>query len=308
VIPSKPLGTVTEFKMLCKQKQITKVISTNVSLLTLLLAWKARAKPALSSYAGSFFNVGEIQVIFIPPIKQLATVTYGKFLTTRFIQKFTREDKWFKPTKFEWELFEPKNAEFCYQMLSQCFLIAVDVETRKEPLAITHCGYTGYYMEDGTMKSFSTVMQLDSMFKVTWMRKLNDLDIPKVMQNGNYDNAYFFLFNAPLRRYTLDTANLFHCYYSELPKDLGFLNAFFLREAMFWKDLSGTSDELEYCKYCALDTWATGNTAMAMLLEMPDWAMANYYQEFPNIFGCHMADMRGIKRDQERLLEARAEQ
>ncbi|MCF6237397.1 MAG: DNA polymerase [Candidatus Marinimicrobia bacterium] len=82
---------------------------------------------------------------------------------------------------------------------------------------------------------------------------------------------------------------------------------FFVRDVMYWKDMADTSDLFQYYKYNALDTWVTGNTLLAMLLELPEYAKTNYLLEFPLVFPCHMAEMRGIKRDLVKLDKARKE-
>jgi DNA polymerase I-like protein with 3'-5' exonuclease and polymerase domains len=98
-----------------------------------------------------------------------------------------------------------------------------------------------------------------------------------------------------------------HCWYSELPKDLAFLNAFFLRKVVYWKDLAETGDLFEYYKYNALDTWATANVWIQWMLNAPDWAKRNYSLEFPLVYPCLLAEMTGLKRAQEKLVEARNE-
>ena len=100
-----------------------------------------------------------------------------------------------------------------------------------------------------------------------------------------------------------DTANLFHAWYSELPKDLSSLNSFFVRKSMYWKDLAETTDLHEYYRYNAIDTWATGICCIAMMLEMPRYAFNNYLLEFPVVFPCILSEMTGIKRDMSMLEE-----
>jgi DNA polymerase I-like protein with 3'-5' exonuclease and polymerase domains len=74
---------------------------------------------------------------------------------------------------------------------------------------------------------------------------------------------------------------------------------------MYWKDLANTTDLQEYYKYNALDTWTTANVWIAQLLQMPPWARINYLKEFPLVFPCHLSEMTGIKRDMDRLTNAR---
>lgn len=314
-----PVDTLTTVKMYCDKVKVYKVVSTSITLLKKLLDWKERKAPTITEYAGSLFKIPglgadspQIEIVFIQPLKQLVTIKYGKFLAERNISKFTRPGMWYTPTEFSWKLLDASNLEQFYEECQQAFMVAIDIETFKENAVIRCIGYTGFIYDSsavGGIRSVSGVLPLDSEYNLSWMRKLNwELKAPKVFQNGKYDIAYCARYNAPVYYYAFDTANLFHSWYSELPKKLGFLNAFFIREAMYWKDLAATNDLHEYYRYNALDTWATGNTFLAMLLEAPDWAITNYLLEFPVVAPCHYSEMIGIHRDPERIAKAKAEQ
>jgi len=319
-VRAEPITSVSQLTMYCSSKKVSKVITTSIPLLEKLLHWDKRAKPSLSNYAGSYFKIpgfsvrGElspdIEVIFIPPLKQLVTVTYGQFMMTRYITKLTRPDNWFEPTEFSWTVLSPDKEDSYFTYLSKAFLICIDIETFKENATIRCLSYTGFFIDkDSSISSCSVVLPLDSEYNLAIMRKWNwQLKAPKVMQNGKYDLSYLTRYSAPVCNYIYDTANLFHCWYSELPKDLGFLNSFFIRKAMYWKDLSETNDLYEYYKYNALDTWGTGNAFLAMLLEAPKYAIDNYLLEFPLTFPCHLCEMTGIERDMEAMEVARGKQ
>lgn len=311
--------TLMQVAVFCESKHVTRVISSSPSLLAKVLAWDKRAAPALSSYAGSYFTIPgfkgpEIEIVFIPPLKQLVTVPYGKFMVTRLVTKLTKPEKWYKATEFSWELLEAANEEEAFWDFEHAFLICIDIETFKENATIRCLSYTAFIYSDSTgtpdhIQSRSVVLPLDSEYNLAIMRKWNwQLKAPKVLQNGKYDIAYLSRYSAPVYNYLYDTANLFHSWYSELPKDLGFLNAFFIRESMYWKDLAATNDLHEYYRYNALDTWGTGNAFLAMILEAPAWAIQNYLLEFPLTFPCHMCEMTGIARDTSRFDTAAAEQ
>lgn len=311
--------TLSQVSLVARQKMCTKVVSTNIGLLKLLLKWDKKAAPSLKNYAGSYFIIPangvydkDIEVVFVNPLKQLVTVPFGLFLAKRQIAKFTQPDRWFKPTKFKgYTLLTPVNEPELYRKFESAFLIAVDVETVKEYAQITCLSYTGFFADDSVpegMTSISVELPLDSEFALAMMRKWNLLKPPKVLQNGKYDIAYFFRYSAPLYNYLYDTVVMMHCMYSELPKDLGFLNSFFLREAFYWKDLAETSDLDTYYRYNSLDTWGTGNTFLAMMAEAPQYVINNYLMEFPLTFPCHMSEMRGIRRDMSRMDAAIAKQ
>lgn len=316
------VDTLTQVSMYCKSKGITRVIATSPSLLIKLLRWDKRKAPSLDNYAGSYFTIPafdkgdkDIEVVFIKPLKQLVTVPFGKFMATRIIGKLTKPDTWYKPTEFTgFTLLAPENEaeEFITFSQSNCFLICIDIETFKENATIRCLSYTGFFYDSNEptgIHSISVVLPLGSTYNLSIMRKWNwELKAPKVMQNGKYDISYLARYSAPVYNYLYDTAHLFHCWQSELPKDLGFLNSFFLREAVYWKDLSETNDLHEYYRYNALDTWGTGNAFLAMLHEAPEYAINNYLLEFPLVFPCHLSEMTGIARDMSAFEIARTEQ
>ncbi|MAP95947.1 MAG: hypothetical protein CMK07_13445 [Ponticaulis sp.] len=310
IVNTTAISTLTQFTLHCKSKHLTKVFTTSVPLLRLLLKWDKRAAPSLSNYAGSYFNIEGIEIVFINPLKQLATVSYGKFMATRHISKLSNPDNWFKPPEFKWHVIDERNYESALACLKQdnCLLIGIDVETLKDHTRIKCLSYTGLWEDSSEPSGYHTetyVLAIDSMFAVEIMRKFNwDTKAAKVMQNGKYDIAYFARYNAPVYNYQYDTAMMFHSWYAELPKDLGFLNSFLIREAYYWKDLSDTNDLYEYYRYNALDTWGTVMACVVMLAEMPDWAIKNYKDEFPLTFPSHMCELRGIKRDISRMEEA----
>lgn len=314
------ITTLIEVQMYCDKKKINRVVSSSVDLLKKLLNWDKRAAPSLAAYTGSWFEIAsldkegeKIEIVFIPPLKNLVTVPSGVFIAKRVISKLINKDKWYKPSPFRWELLDAGNENDQFNRFSheECFLISIDIETLREGTNIRCISYTAFWyspLQETGINSYTVVLPIDSDYQLAIMRKWNwELKAPKVFQNGKYDIAYLSRFSAPVYNYLYDTAHLFHCIYSELPKDLGFLNSFYIREAVYWKDLAQTNDLHEYYRYNALDTWGTGNVFLAMLLEAPKYAIKNYLLEFPLIFPCHLSEMTGIKRDMSRLEEARAE-
>lgn len=300
-----PITTITEVVMYCKSRGITGVFSTNTLLLSRLLSTigNPKSKPSLDDYAGSYFTHQDIEFVFIHPLKQLITVPYGKFITKRLISKLTEPESWYEVPKFNFEILSASNEASIFARYQNAIAIAMDIETIKDPLSITCIGYTAAFIDsNGIISTHSCVLPIDSMYAVIIMRKFNwELKAPKIFQNGKYDNAYLSRYNAVPYNYLWDTANLFHSWYSELPKDLAFLGAFFVRKAMYWKDLANTNDKFEYYRYNALDTWTTLNVWIAMMMQMPQWARDNYVMEFPIVFPNHMSEMIGMRRDMEVL-------
>lgn len=300
------IQTITEVVLYCKKRNITGVISTSKTLLTKLLSREnERKQPSLDSYAGSYFKRDGIEFVFINPLEHFVSVSYGSFLARRFVSKLTAPEEWMQQPEFNWEIATASTIESIYSRYQNAYAIACDIETYKENLAIRCIGYTAIFITDGKFTTHSCVLPIDSDWSLAWMRKFNwELKAPKIFQNGKYDIAYLSRYNAVPYNYLWDTAHLFHSWYSELPKDLATLGAFFIREAMYWKDLANTSDLQQYYLYNAKDTWTTALVWIQQMLQMPEWAKNNYLQEFPLIFPCHLAEMTGVKRDMNKLKEA----
>lgn len=294
----------------CKRRNVRHIISTNKQFLWKLLEkdWPAgmRKRPSIDDYAGSMFpipGIPEGEVLFIDPVKQILTVPHGKFIAERYISKLTNPGYWYESTEFNWQICKTAmELQIAYGDLQRAIAIACDIETTKENLAITCSGYTGIFVEpDDSIITRSYVIPCDSMFALTFIRKINACKVPKIFQNGKYDNAYFLRYAAPITNWLWDTAYLMHAWYSELPKDLAFINAFFLRQVQYWKDLSKTGDKYLYYKYNALDHWATANVWLIQMLRMPAWARKNYLLKFPNQFAALLSEMTGVRRDPEQL-------
>jgi DNA polymerase I-like protein with 3'-5' exonuclease and polymerase domains len=303
-----PVSTWTELLLYCKKRNINGIFSTSRWLLTRLLdAENNRKQPSLDNYSGSFFRKDGIEIVFINPLEHFITVPYGKFLAQRFISKLTAKEKWNAPIRFNWEVLTPTNADAIFNNYRTASLVSVDIETFKENLAIRCIGYTAVFLSNGTITTHSCVLPLDSSWALAWMRKFNwELQAPKITQNGKYDNSYLLRYNAPLYNWLFDTATMFHCWYSELPKDLGFLGSFFVREAMYWKDLADTNDLEQYYLYNCRDHWTTALVGIEWLLQAPAYAKDNYLLEFPLNYPCLLSELTGVKRDFTRLEQVRA--
>ena len=307
---TEPVNLLTQLVMYCEKRSITKVVSTHTVILSKLLELSGTAKinPSLDNYAGSLFTHRGISIVFVHPLKQLLTVSYGKFLCKRFVSKVIYPNQWTEATEFKWEMMTERNVSDVFISLAGSYAIAADIETFRSPLSIRCIGYTGIYISSsGSLSTKSYVLPMDSQWAVIWMRKINSLPVQKIFQNGKYDNSFLLRYNSLCTNWLWDTAHLFHSFYSELPKDLAWLNAFFLRKVVYWKDLAETNDLAEYYRYNAMDTWATANVWIRQMSELPDWARRNYTLEFPLVFPCLLAEMTGIKRDMVALVKAREE-
>ena len=309
------ISTRTEILRLAESQKVTQILCSRQDVLEILLNQSGVKKPSLANYAGSLFSIHseklnkKVEIVFINPLDQLVSVSYGKFLFKRYFSKFTSPTLFLNEPEFIWEELDESNFERIRDSYQSASLIALDIETGKEPyIHIKEVGYTAIWISPSGIRSHSCMATLDSVSKLAIIRTLNDLPAAKIMQNGKYDCAYLSRYNAIPRNYLWDTATLMHCIYSELPKDLAFLGAFFSRNAMYWKDLAASGNKRDRILYNCKDTYTTALTFLQMMKEIPDYAKHNYLNEFPLIFPCHMAEMTGIARDMDELEISASEQ
>lgn len=293
--------TFTEIALICKAKQCTAIMSTSQSLLQKLIdsQMTKRKRPSIDNYAGSLFILpnSSLECLFIPPLEQLVTVSHGIFLARRYISKLTSPTQWLQTTKFNWEIFNEATFPTFLEKCQTATAIACDIETFQSPPSIRCVGFTALVFQSGEWTSSSFVIPCDSLFNLACIRSVLSTSAAKIFQNGKYDLSYLQAYNSAPINYLWDTAEFFHSWYSELPKDLASLNSFFVRDSMYWKDLADTSDLHQYYKYNALDTWATANVFLAWMAEAPPYARYNYANTFPLQFPCHLSEMTGIARD-----------
>ena len=312
------ISTRTEIIRLAERASCTSILCSSQAILSLLLSSDGIKRASLDNYAGSMFflssdKLGKIEIVFINPLEHLISVSYGRFLFRRYLSKFTSPESFLKSPQFIWEPCDETNYSRILDSYQDADLLAIDIETAREPyIHIKEVGYTAvWFRPDGKgspITTHSCVVELDSVSKLSIVRTLNQLPVAKVMQNGKYDNAYLARYDAVPVNYLWDTATLMHCWYSELPKDLAFLGAFFSREAMYWKDLSASGNKRDQLLYNCKDTYTTALAFLQMMHEIPAYAKANYLNEFPLLFPCHMAEMTGIARDMDEMKIAYQEQ
>lgn len=306
ILTSTP-STFYEIESYCKSRGITGVLTTSQPLLQRL---SGRDKPvSLDAFSGSYFKKNGLEYVILNPLEQVHTVPYGKFLLERFASKICKPEKWLAAPKFQWRVVKnDADYQHALEWLSASIVVGTDIETFSDPLSIRCVGYTGLRIDSsGELSTFTYVVPLTGDWELAVVRKLNSVATPKALQNGKYDHSYLARYDAPVANWQWDTATMMHSWYCELPKDLGFLQAFFVREAAYWKDLADSSDLEQYYLYNGKDTWATVLVVWCWIHEAPEWAKQNYLKEFPVNFPCHMSEMIGIDRDFTRMEKARTE-
>lgn len=290
---------VTEVIMRAKEKGATCIATSSEKLLQLLEP-NAAKKPTLDDYAGSIINKFGMDFLVVPPVKQLYTVTYGKHLYERYFNKLLRPEDWLPFPKFSWQLFDPKDTDDLLDLFFSANLISIDIETGPEEERIITCiGFTAIHIDPSSKQYRATtvVVPFDSEYNLAFIRTICGSPVAKAFQNGKYDNSYLLRYRTPVANWAFDTINMFHSWYSELPKDLAFITLYLMRDWKFWKNESKTGNIMDYYQYNAKDCFTTAIDVMALLNEMPAFAIRNFLQEFPLVYPCLLAEMTGIKCD-----------
>lgn len=267
------------------------------------LAEKIGARKAtINDFYGSIVS-GSILVL--NPFEHYRTVDAYPFLAKRFLRKLLNPESFYKAGQFTWEILDLKvdmqRAFASYDFLKTCDLIAADIETPGKELSISCIALAGYNSKLGITKTY--VLEFTSLANVLWLRQaLGDTEGIKIFQNGQYDITYLLRYSIVPHNYLLDTLGLFHSWYAELPRKLGFIAAFALQDSEFWKD-DKVGDRHEFLRYNARDSFFTLHACISLLLEMPDWAYTNYSHTFPLQFSCLLMGMRGLRVNKEKLAE-----
>ena len=277
------------------------VITTREDLLRRLTFKDGRL--SIDNYSGSLFHKDGKPFLILDPLRHLIVTPTGQFLAKRYIRKITHPNEWFPQSKFTWELADEVSVSALYDQLATADLIAIDIETTRGAPHIIRCvGYCGvWFGPNNTFRTHSIVLPYTSMFWVEWVRKYNDLPIIKIFQNGLFDNQYFNRFSSPVKHWLLDTMEMFHCWYSELPKTLDYITLFLLRDVYYWKDEADSGELHDLYLYNAKDVWATANSMLSLLSEMPDYVKENYKQKFPVVFPCLACSFEGVKVDEKKV-------
>lgn len=300
--------TAAEVEMYASSQKIKYIICTNEVVLNKVVS--APERQSLKNWAGSLYEKAGITYLFLSPLKQFFSVTYGKFIAERFISKLTEPEKWDKTPEFTYEVATPQNIEAWYEIFQQkALVLAADIETKsfenpvtKEYETIIRCISYSALVESGEIYTFVIpVHEAPSdqvMFFHYWMRKFDALKIPKIFQNGLYDTSHLLTNRSIPYGYLWDTQSLFHSWYSELPKRLDFLGAFCVHNIFYWKDMAQSGGLSKLLEYNARDSWATLVIWSYLIRNMPDWAITNYLIKFPLWVPCLLSNLEGLKCDE----------
>lgn len=311
---------IEEIKLQYGSKGITHIITTQPKLIPLLCSTASTKEQTLDNYAGSYLlhEKTGLYFLFIHPLKQLVTVTYGKFLFERYISKITKPSRWVSHDKFNWRILEiPDDYEQAWDCITHesSILCAVDIETGPD-LRITSCSYTVVQKQSNTTYTTQTfvvplplgLIEDDYHFRYYWLKKFNQTPIQKILQNGKYDSAYFARYGIPLFNWAWDTQYCHHAYQSELPKALDIIATFYVRQSVFWKNEGDSGNLYDLYYYNALDTWHTAWVFLQWIAEVPDWVHHNYLLSYRTIAPNFVCEMTGLLVNYDKFYEVQKEQ
>lgn len=300
---------LAQLELYCTQKNIHGILCSNEDWLKTYLKDE---KATLANYAGSHyyhkFKDREVEIVFMNPLAHMNTVPYGKFLIERWVRKLVEPKTWFPTPGFKFNVLTAVNLGDCVAHMDSCLAAAIDIETKKEHLRIDMYSVTTINgTPEGGYELHTYVQLIRTPDDLLMMRKLMAHPCRKILQNGKYDASYLSRWWAPMQNYIFDTKVMMHAWYAELPKDLGFLQAFFVRTAAYWKDMAESDDLAVRMEYNGRDTWGTAAAFLAMMWEAPDFVLRNFTMKMPLIHASHYCEMLGIKQDMPTLEKAQRE-
>jgi DNA polymerase I-like protein with 3'-5' exonuclease and polymerase domains len=293
---------------------------------TTLAACVPGDKPSLDLYRGSRLRFSTPTVV-CNSLAHVHTLDHGSWLLGSDLDKFSK----LKTTvPFAFTILEfTSDFDECFSFLSSCALIAYDIETttvgedeesnQAGDTLITCASWSGITGK-GELRTF--VLPLIDFHENHWhsmdayaeallfLRKVNALDVPKVMHNGMYDATHSLCYRAPPRNWVLDTMALAHAQYVSLPKTLDFVASITLPDYVQWKtqaaDAQAKKDIRSYWEYNAKDTWYTLRIALHYIYNLPAYARKNFQIQFPLVYPFLYASFEGIKIDEPARVEKRA--
>lgn len=286
-------------------------------------------KPSLDDYRGSVLRY-EFPVVVCNSLAHTQTVDHGSWLLGVDLDKLkTASDK---PIPFSYKVLENSlDFESAYDWLSDCVLIAYDIETKtyggtsdkeykendwseRMPEAgdtlitcVTWCGLH----KNGEMKSYVLPFidfdinhwadEVSYAEAILLMRRINALPIPKAAHNGMYDATHSICYHAEPAHWTLDTMALAHSEYSSLPKSLDFVASIYLPDYIQWKGEAASSsknkDINSYWGYNAKDGFYTLRICIEQLRKLPPYARQNYAKQFPMVYPSLYCNFEGFQVD-----------
>lgn len=256
-------------------------------------------KGNLNDWRGSVLKFS-CPVLVINPLSHVQTIPYGQWLLQHDLKKLSTLKK--PATKLAWTLV--RSAAELRTMLASINpsdIIICDIETTMLN-QIDMIGYSvisskgiNTFVVPFLPKEWSSLDEYEAVFRQ--IRTFHKEEQRFCFHNGAFDNYQLLRYGIATSNYILDTEYLWYCWQAELPKSLDFLASFFLFDAYYWKEQAHSESRWEQYEYNAKDCLTTARVLLALLNQIPDWALANYYMKFPEVFSAIQLAFYGVKID-----------
>jgi len=254
--------------------------------------------PTLNQWAGSLLELEGTPVIIINPLEHFLKVPHYKYVTGRYLDKLLSPEKFPEIPDISWEIAKFENHAAIVELFKKAALITFDIETFS--MSIDMVGFTGLFKHNnGKYFSHTIVIPWAEYADYTVTKKILENDVPKIAQNGGYDITYLLRFGIATKNYIYDTMALMHSWMVELPKDLAFLTSLFIRNFRYWKFENSATNRSDQFFYNAKDTHTTLWVFLAIMEEIPEWALVNYVMKFKEVYPATHCGLRGFKDDAE---------
>src|SRR6266850_6791799 len=86
--------SAAEIELYARSQGIKNIITTNPTVLRQVVSDYSSSKESIDNWAGSLWERGGINYLFINPLRQLYSVPYGNFIAKRFVSKITSPQDW----------------------------------------------------------------------------------------------------------------------------------------------------------------------------------------------------------------------
>lgn len=294
-------------------------------------------KPTLSNWRGSRLAT-QIPTFVVDKIANVYSTAEGRWLFDRDLLKVKQSFKAIRP--FAPTILKTiPLVRRAYSELQSAVLIGIDIETQQhqmkkhaksstrvpcfnaESMDIKGLGETWItvvsitsVMPNGELKTY-VLPVVNGMhdywtddseygYVLDFIRKVCDLDAPKVFHNGLYDCFHLLRYGAYPREWLFDTMGLSHSQFSELPKTLDFLSSWTNYDHRYWKYLAdkehkATGSMEDYWTYAGLDTYRMMQSLMGLIDQGDYWMWSNYKAAFPLVYPSCYAAFEGMKIDNE---------
>lgn len=310
--------SITELLGAAKKINASGILLINNATLANCVQVPVKTQATLSTFRGSRLNFS-IPAIVCAPLKQTTTLTYGKFLLERDLNKLQHLSK--PPIQLGFKVCENENDFLeCEQRLDDCIIVSGDIETDAHS-RITCIGFTGLQRNLNTITYIIPFIDFGTDHwpnietysrAIECMQTVCRSSVPKMFYNGNYDVQYLIKYHAWPNNWTLDAMGLLHSQYSELEKNLAFAASLHCYDYYYWKledALSKKNKEIRgYWGYCAKDSWYPVRIFLNMCAEgYPEYAVKNYQKLFKLCYPCLYCAYEGFKIDSQKLSSLRSE-